>query len=297
MAVLCSSEKNACDRIRARRSELILSPHERVRRTVDAMSIVCQAGEIAFAQTPRAADKASATDTKNAALPSLMCGRLMDLSAAKAEKLAAELTPTSTAKEIEEAANKIKAAFTVPQQACKAEADARYQAVITEICKAKLELLRSVDLWNTKPPPPQAPKARTLDITRATYGDFKNNHTCDATIFLRDKCKLGQQNMQDKIDDSFCFYDRAGSDAAALGTGADLCGYEPSAQAEDKRIKVEFSCKGVPQTPFEAVGETKAIRLFCGSFPPASRPAEPQPNIAEIKVFLTTNDCKVALTP
>lgn len=95
-----------------------------------------------------------------------------------------------------------------------------------------------------------APRWPALSIETAVFGDLRNNHVCDATPYLTDKCKL---RPAAGTDDYNCLI--------ATITPGEICGLDPSPQAK-KQIYVEWSCGGRSQAPAR-VPASGPLRLIC----------------------------------
>lgn len=90
-----------------------------------------------------------------------------------------------------------------------------------------------------------------LVIDYAAFGDLRHKHTCDATPYLEDKCKLRPEGGT--IDNQNCLID--------VIEPMKICGRDPSPQGK-KELYVEWSCAGISQAPRRAP-QTGPLRLVC----------------------------------
>jgi hypothetical protein len=95
------------------------------------------------------------------------------------------------------------------------------------------------------------PSLPNLKIASAKYGDLRHGHTCDATAFIVDKCKL--RPASGMIDDQNCLIQSI--------TEKDICGTDPSPQGK-KHIRVEWTCGGRWQTAVR-IPPSGPLRLIC----------------------------------
>jgi hypothetical protein len=95
------------------------------------------------------------------------------------------------------------------------------------------------------------PSRPALKIHSAKYGDLRHSHTCDATAFIVDKCKL--RPASGMIDDQNCLIQSI--------TEKDICGTDPSPQGK-KHIRVEWTCGGRWQTAVR-IPPSGPLRLIC----------------------------------
>ncbi len=106
-----------------------------------------------------------------------------------------------------------------------------------------------------------------LEITKATFGDLRYGHTCDATRYMERRCRTLQGSVPAGAADTdevagagFCLIRRTGNADQELRT--DLCGYDPSPQA-DLRIRIEYTCGGSEQKRLDLPSEAAKINLIC----------------------------------
>lgn len=141
---------------------------------------------------------------------------------------------------------------------------------------------------------------RQLKIEKATFGDLRHGHTCDATRYFERRCTALQgEALPSSADDKeiagtgFCLIRRSGDAEAGMRT--DFCGFDPSPQA-DLRLKVEFSCDGEWQDAVKLPSDTAKINLVCDlpKQPPRLRLPDQTKLAAELK-FFAADPCPIPI--
>lgn len=114
-----------------------------------------------------------------------------------------------------------------------------------------------------------------LTIESARFGDFRNGHVCDASVYFRTVCQKGRRGetvvataptnptdyAKTQYGDTFCLVRRTPSQT-------DLCGFDPSpyVAVADKRVVVRYACAGQGRRR-NLPGNAAHIDLVC-KYPP-----------------------------